>query len=202
MKRKVCEENKDSHDQIRKLYRQYTGLTSTLSLHSSGSTSAIRFSSLMKVLNGMQLTKESTLLDIGCGCGIPCIVAAKVFGCKCYGFDIDPTLVKQAQENAKELGVFDLCSFVTKDASTLTINWINNRVITHVYWFDAVFPSIIWNWVCDILSSKSLNSLSVIANNFNDYVGGFGKAEKEDIIGISMSPSGERKTFYVQKRMT
>jgi SAM-dependent methyltransferase len=55
------------------------------------------------------------LVDLGSGDGRIVIEAAKRFGAKGYGVDIDPRLVKLATENAKRAGVESLASFEVKD---------------------------------------------------------------------------------------
>ena len=55
------------------------------------------------------------LVDLGSGDGRIVIEAAKRYGAKGYGVDIDPRLVKLATENAKRAGVESLASFEVKD---------------------------------------------------------------------------------------
>ena len=61
------------------------------------------------------ITKESKMLDVGCGSGILAICASKLGAKECYAYDIDPVAVKVANENVKdndctniECGVSDL----------------------------------------------------------------------------------------------
>ncbi len=55
------------------------------------------------------------LVDLGSGDGRIVIEAAKRFGAKGLGVDIDPRLVKLATDNAKRAGVESLASFEVKD---------------------------------------------------------------------------------------
>jgi SAM-dependent methyltransferase len=55
------------------------------------------------------------LVDLGSGDGRIVIEAAKRFGARGLGVDVDPTLVKLARENAKRAGVEALASFEVKD---------------------------------------------------------------------------------------
>ena len=55
------------------------------------------------------------LVDLGSGDGRIVIEAAKRFGAKGFGVDIDPRLVKLATENAKRAGVESLATFEVKD---------------------------------------------------------------------------------------
>ena len=61
------------------------------------------------------ITKDSKMLDVGCGSGILAICASKLGAKECYAYDIDPVAVKVACENVKdndctniECGVSDL----------------------------------------------------------------------------------------------
>ena len=48
------------------------------------------------------ITKESKMLDVGCGSGILAICASKLGAKECYAYDIDPVAVKVARENVKD----------------------------------------------------------------------------------------------------
>ena len=56
-----------------------------------------------------------TVYDLGCGDGRIVITAAKKYGCKGMGFDIDPKLIKICNESAKREGVDHLVSFKQQD---------------------------------------------------------------------------------------
>ena len=60
-------------------------------------------------------TQEDSVLDLGCGDGRIVITAAKKYGCKGIGYDIDPKLIKLCNENAKRAGVQDLVEFRLQD---------------------------------------------------------------------------------------
>lgn len=186
--------------QIKRLYDDYARSGSSQSLRNKGSTTAIRFGSLFTLLERMELTPDSVLLDIGCGSGFPSIVAAKLWKCTSYGFDVDEELVDQAEKNARRLGVADRCIFGMMDVMDLTSDWLKTRKITHVYWFDKVFPVEAWNHTADVLSEGKTPTIKVIADNYNDSFAGYRRAEGDDIVSVSMSPSGEGKTFYIQRQ--
>lgn len=58
-----------------------------------------------KMLELADVKKTDVLYDLGCGdCRIP-VTAAKKFGCKAFGFDIDPQRIKESKENIKKNGV-------------------------------------------------------------------------------------------------
>jgi ribosomal protein L11 methylase PrmA len=53
--------------------------------------------------------------DLGCGDGRIVIAAAKTFGTRGVGVDIDPARIREAKENAKKAGVEKLVRFEEKD---------------------------------------------------------------------------------------
>src|SRR6186997_130443 len=54
-----------------------------------------------------EVKKTDILYDLGCGDGRIVIAAAKMFGTRGVGIDIDPQRIKEAQANAKQAGVED-----------------------------------------------------------------------------------------------
>jgi cyclopropane fatty-acyl-phospholipid synthase-like methyltransferase len=51
--------------------------------------------------------REDTVYDLGCGDGRIVIAAARDFGARGVGIEIDPVLVREARENARKAGVAD-----------------------------------------------------------------------------------------------
>lgn len=60
--------------------------------------------------------------DLGSGDGRIVIAAARTFGARGVGFDIDPMLVAQAAANARAAGVADRVSFRVQDAMTADLS--------------------------------------------------------------------------------
>jgi SAM-dependent methyltransferase len=58
---------------------------------------------------------RDVVYDLGSGDGRIPIMAAKTFGARGVGIDIDPTRVAQARENAREAGIGDRVSFRNED---------------------------------------------------------------------------------------
>jgi predicted RNA methylase len=66
----------------------------------------------------LKLAKTSaadTVYDLGCGDGRIVIAAAKQFGARGVGIDIDPQRIKEATENAKKAGVAERVKFIEQD---------------------------------------------------------------------------------------
>ena len=59
--------------------------------------------------------KGDLVYDLGCGDGRLVITAAKKFGARGVGVDIDPQRIKESNENAKKAGVTDRVKFLEQD---------------------------------------------------------------------------------------
>ena len=59
--------------------------------------------------------KSDVLFDLGCGDGRIVVTAAKRFGTKGTGVDIDPQRIKEANANAKAAEVTELVDFIEED---------------------------------------------------------------------------------------
>lgn len=62
-----------------------------------------------------KVTKDDVLYDLGSGDGRIVVTAAKKYGARATGIEIDPELIKKAQENAKQAGVNDKVKFLNQD---------------------------------------------------------------------------------------
>jgi hypothetical protein len=71
------------------------------------------------VVNAMlklaQVTARDVIYDLGSGDGRIPVTAARVYGARGVGIDLDPVLVKEAQENARKAGVVGKVQFRTAD---------------------------------------------------------------------------------------
>src|SRR5262245_60293675 len=74
-----------------------------------------------KMLEIAGVTREDVVYDLGSGDGRIPIMAAKEFGARGVGVDIDPALVKKARANAVTAGVADRVTFVEQDLFTADI---------------------------------------------------------------------------------
>ena len=59
--------------------------------------------------------KTDIVYDLGCGDGRIVIAAAKTFGARGVGIDINPERIKEAKENARKAGVENLVRFEEND---------------------------------------------------------------------------------------
>jgi SAM-dependent methyltransferase len=68
-----------------------------------------------EMLDMTNLTKNDVLYDLGCGDGRILVTAAKQYGCRAYGCDIDRLRVREARENAGEHDVAHLVTVERKN---------------------------------------------------------------------------------------
>jgi SAM-dependent methyltransferase len=68
-----------------------------------------------EMLKVAKVDKDDILYDLGSGDGRIVIAAAKEFGTRGVGVDIDPDLIREARENAVKAGVADKVKFLQQD---------------------------------------------------------------------------------------
>jgi SAM-dependent methyltransferase len=65
---------------------------------------------------------NDVVYDLRCGHGRIVIAAARLFGARGVGIDIDPSLIARAQAAAKQAGVESLVTFRVQDAMTVDLS--------------------------------------------------------------------------------
>jgi len=75
-----------------------------------------------KMLQLADVTANDVVYDLGCGDGRIVITAAKKYGARAVGVDIDPERIKESQANAKKEGVEKLVTFKLEDAMKVDIS--------------------------------------------------------------------------------
>lgn len=75
-----------------------------------------------KMLEMAEVKKGDVVYDLGCGDGRIVVTAAKKYGVKAVGFDIDPQRIKEAKENVRKNKVEDLVRIEQKDIFTLDLS--------------------------------------------------------------------------------
>lgn len=74
-----------------------------------------------RMLELAAVTKDDVVYDLGCGDGRLVITAAKKYGARGVGIDIDPERIAESQANAKAAGVEHLVTFQLQDALTADV---------------------------------------------------------------------------------
>lgn len=69
-----------------------------------------------------KVTKNDVVYDLGSGDGRIPITAARTYGARGVGIDIDPQRIKEATENLKAAGVGDRVRFLNQDLFTTNIS--------------------------------------------------------------------------------
>jgi SAM-dependent methyltransferase len=70
---------------------------------------------VVEMLNIAGVTKDDVIYDLGSGDGRLVIAAAKQFGARGVGVEIDPKLIQESNENARLAGVSDRVKFLQQD---------------------------------------------------------------------------------------
>jgi tRNA G37 N-methylase Trm5 len=78
--------------------------------------------------------KEDFVVDLGCGDGRIPVTAAKKYGARGLGVDIDPVRIAEANANAKAAGVANLVTFKLQDAMTTDVS---NATLVTTYLLSA-----------------------------------------------------------------
>jgi len=75
-----------------------------------------------KMLEIAKVTSDDLVYDLGCGDGRIVIAAARKYGARAIGYDIDPVRVAEARANVKEAGVEHLVTIEQADIFTLDLS--------------------------------------------------------------------------------
>ena len=75
-----------------------------------------------RILELAEVSKGDVVYDLGSGDGRIVIAAARKYGVKAVGFEIDPSLVKTARESIKEAGLEHLIEIHEKDIRTVDLS--------------------------------------------------------------------------------
>jgi precorrin-6B methylase 2 len=78
-----------------------------------------------KMLELAEVKKDDLLYDLGCGDGRIVVTAAKKYGCRCVGYDVDPKRIKESLENVEKNNVGDLVRIEQEDIFTLDLSKAN-----------------------------------------------------------------------------
>ena len=68
------------------------------------------------------VTKDDVVYDLGCGDGRIPIAAAKTYGARGMGLDIDPRRIEESRANARAAGVEHLVQFRVEDVLTADVS--------------------------------------------------------------------------------
>jgi ribosomal protein L11 methylase PrmA len=75
-----------------------------------------------KMLELAAVKKGDVVYDLGCGDGRIVVTAAKKYGAKAVGYDIDPERIKESRDNVQRNGVQNLVTIKQADIFTLDLS--------------------------------------------------------------------------------
>jgi predicted RNA methylase len=78
-----------------------------------------------RMLELAEIKPGDVVYDLGCGDGRIVVTAAKKYGVKAVGFDIDPERIKESLQNVRNAGVEDLVTIKQADIFTLDLRGAN-----------------------------------------------------------------------------
>ncbi|QEL18357.1 SAM-dependent methyltransferase [Limnoglobus roseus] len=81
-----------------------------------------------KMLDAAAVTKADVVADLGCGDGRIVVTAAKVYGCKAHGYDLDRACVKVSRAAVEKAGVGKLVR--VEEADILDVDLSDVTVVT------------------------------------------------------------------------
>ena len=89
-----------------------------------------------KMLELAQVKKGDVLYDLGSGDGRIVIRAAKKYGVRAVGIEMDPFLLKKARQDAKAAGVSHLAEFRAEDALQTNLSGATVVTLYMLPWFN------------------------------------------------------------------
>ena len=136
-----------------------------------------------RMLTLARVTKNDVVIDLGCGDGRIPITAAKIYGARGIGVDIDPQRIAEANANAKREGVTHLVTFKLENALTTDIS---TATVVTTYLLTASNLKL-----RPILTRALKPGTRIVAHNF-----GFGDWAPAKVDTFTDS-SGHRRTLYL-----
>lgn len=76
---------------------------------------------ISRMLNMAKVQKKDVVYDLGCGDARMLVLAAQKYGCRGFGYDIDPERVRASLENVRRNGVGNLVKIIQADIFTVDL---------------------------------------------------------------------------------
>jgi ribosomal protein L11 methylase PrmA len=118
------------------------------------------------------VTRNDVVFDLGCGDGRIVIAAARKFGSRGVGIDIDPARIQDAKENARKAGVATLVRFEEKDLFKADIH---EATVVTLFLLSSVNLKLRPKLLTELRAGSR-----IVSNTFDM---GDWKADKEAIVG-------------------
>ena len=143
-----------------------------------------------RMLELAEVKKDDLLYDLGSGDGRIVIQAAKKYGTRGIGIDMNPDLVRAARENAEKEGVSHLVEFRAADGLTIDISQATVVTLYMFKWFN--------NQMRPKLQSLKAGS-RIVAHDFDIDEWKPTKIESVDASADPESYFAEPRTLYLWK---
>ncbi|MEP7117682.1 MAG: 50S ribosomal protein L11 methyltransferase [Acidobacteriota bacterium] len=138
---------------------------------------------VLRMLTLARVTNNDVVIDLGCGDGRIPITAARVYGARGIGVDIDPQRIAEANANARRDGVSHLVTFKLENALTTDVS---AATVVTTYLLTAS------NLKLRPMLTRALKpGARIVAHNF-----GFGDWTPEKVDTFTDS-SNHRRTLYL-----
>jgi SAM-dependent methyltransferase len=131
-----------------------------------------------------QVTKDDVVYDLGCGDGRIVVTAAKRYGARGVGVDIDPKRIEESIANAKAAGVERLVEFRLQDAMTTDVS---PATVVTLYLLSSSNATL-----RPILTRQLRPGARIVAHNFS-----MGAGWPADTIDRFTSAEGHETTLYL-----
>jgi SAM-dependent methyltransferase len=130
---------------------------------------------MLKLAN---VTKDDIVYDLGCGDGKIVIAAAKQFGARGVGIDIDPQRINESNANAKAAGVTDRVKFVLGDIFDPAVK-ISDATVVTLYLLPSLNEKLMPR-----LQSELKPGTRIVSHSFK--MGSWEPARSEEVDGRSI----------------
>jgi SAM-dependent methyltransferase len=138
-----------------------------------------------RMLQLAEVKKTDVVYDLGCGDGRIPITAAKVYGARAVGVDIDPQRIAESNANAQQAGVSHLVTFRLQDAMKTDVS---EATVLTLYLLSSSNLKL-----RPILTAQLKPGARIVAHNF-----GMGDWQP-DKVDTFIDTSGTRRTLYLYK---
>ena len=140
---------------------------------------------VVRMLSLAQVGHSDVVYDLGCGDGRIVIAAARLFGARGVGVDIDPVRIDEARRNAKQAGVEDLVTFHVQDALETDVS---EATVVTLYLVSALNVRL-----RPILMKQLRPGARIVSHNFA--IGDW----EPDAVDVFTSANGLSRTLYLWK---
>jgi SAM-dependent methyltransferase len=138
-----------------------------------------------RMLQFADVKKTDVVYDLGCGDGRIPITAAKVYGARAVGVDIDPQRIAESNANAKLAGVTQLVTFKLQDAMKTDVS---EATVLTLYLLSSSNLKL-----RPILTAQLKPGARIVAHNF-----GMGDWQP-DKVDTFTDTSSTKRTLYLYK---